>query len=981
MAQITHMNADLNDESISTDLDDDDSTNLDDDVLNETDKNEIDENKIADKPITVDTDNTDNAGQIDVDNYQPKSKPNAKPNFGYKPDPNILNKLNKDAQIAMQNKIQSHLINNPQFWIRICILIVVILLTLLSLSYAFGAVSSTELKVITQCSGYDLQTIWNHNFQQGNQGGGDDKCWRPTTIRVDFNEVFYSNSYQYQTNNSATAVFQCIIFSLFVCVCLGILIYGGHTLIMDVKAVSQQNLYTKSVKFHCFMKNLNVASVNAIGKIIDIHMNNQNENINRINIFFKRWKDKYDEYFGTDTNGYISRIIAAEILEIIIQTGALSLYNGFNIFDPNNVYLAYQSEFIILFVSILSFNCFCVGILWILYVFKHDKCNGFLFSVCLFCMDQFFDFIYAIYPFIVIFGDQNYKAPDDKSMQIWIAFGLLNNNLLIYSAFPMLLLCTKCSLTTRTAIKEMRNKSYDVWLLITKVMNAPNDKDIDYITNTLGYKITIPKSDDKNDNDKTNVISDEIYDSKGNLQLNVSSAKSGQTQMHATTKCRITITSIGLLFIMYSVIILSFVINHLYKSQNYCNNVNNASINHLELYMFYDGCEYKVYPFTFSSDQANNCQCRIFFKDLTHLKSDTTINSNIIVNQYSIVDEVLKKWTMLERFSFFSSNIPGKSNHDVSTNSQEFNFLPSHFGATEMKIFHLSNVDVAIIDAAISNWKQLEYFEINQAANLKVLPQSFSQLSQLKVIIFRQSTNLGDYLNILCNLKKLIVIKVTSGKETYLPHCITNLDNLQQLTVQSNNLIAFSLGILNMTHLKELNLWNNQIAHDNILNYNNININNDILGYYVNSMPNMTIFLNGNVLCTNWLDNVLPSGSQLWVNTRGVCQDLDCSNPSTSATNLDAYGCDPSFLADGFCDLKCNNTNCFMDKGDCFQFCFVQTDCSYQLFLNDVCDQKCNNEYCYWDNYKCQNGSTDIESGNMLPPGTKPTSDGKAPPP
>ncbi len=85
-------------------------------------------------------------------------------------------------------------------------------------------------------------------------------------------------------------------------------------IVIDVKAVSQQNLYTKSLKFHCLMENLNVASVNATiatGKIMDIHMNSQNEN--RINIFFKRWKDKYDEYFGTDTNGYIARIIGDEI--------------------------------------------------------------------------------------------------------------------------------------------------------------------------------------------------------------------------------------------------------------------------------------------------------------------------------------------------------------------------------------------------------------------------------------------------------------------------------------------------------------------------------------------------------------------------------------------------------------------------------------------------------------------------------------------
>ena len=56
----------------------------------------------------------------------------------------------------------------------------------------------------------------------------------------------------------------------------------------------------------------------------------------------------------------------------------------------------------------------------------------------------------------------------------------------------------------------------------------------------------------------------------------------------------------------------------------------------------------------------------------------------------------------------------------------------------------------------------------------------------------------------------------------------------------------------------------------------------------------------------------------------------------------------PRQFGDGRCDTYCNNPRCKYDGGDCVQLCFADeyTNCSYDLFTNDVCDEGCNNEYC-----------------------------------
>ena len=63
--------------------------------------------------------------------------------------------------------------------------------------------------------------------------------------------------------------------------------------------------------------------------------------------------------------------------------------------------------------------------------------------------------------------------------------------------------------------------------------------------------------------------------------------------------------------------------------------------------------------------------------------------------------------------------------------------------------------------------------------------------------------------------------------------------------------------------------------------------------------------------------------------------------------------CLPRNLGNGRCDADCHNARCLADYGDCVQLCFSPyTECSWDLYSNDVCDSECDVAYCslYWTN-------------------------------
>ena len=110
----------------------------------------------------------------------------------------------------------------------------------------------------------------------------------------------------------------------------------------------------------------------------------------------------YEREFGLDTGKWVGRRIFLEIIEIILQSQALLLYNGLYLFNTNKVYLAYNSSYIILFSIGLHLNCIFCGILWLFYAFKPTYCYGLLFELIRYAVDVIFDLFYALFPIIIV---------------------------------------------------------------------------------------------------------------------------------------------------------------------------------------------------------------------------------------------------------------------------------------------------------------------------------------------------------------------------------------------------------------------------------------------------------------------------------------------------------------------------------------------------------------------------------------------------
>eukprot|EP01083_Nonionella_stella_P197949 727284_1 len=690
------------------------------------------------------------------------------------PNPKILQQLDTETQLKALNHIQYRLMHSSLFWIRICILMLSAVLIVLSLSHALGAISTTELILIRKCEPYELQEIWDNSNDINSATGvpGSDTCWKTNTLSVDVDTAYEMNTYRYQFIDFQTdmfAVSQCIIFSILTLCSFCIFIYGVYMLISDVLAIKQQRLYVQSSKFRHLLH---------IKKVLNSKPSRKSE----LNQVYNRW-------CGTDTNGYIARMIAMQLFDVIFQTFALLLYNGYNIWNRGDVYLAHKPPFIYLFVCFLSFNCICIGVLWALYAL--DRVNGNLFKLLEFCIDEFCDLFYIIFPFVVVFGDTHNNFDDhDSSDTIWIGFGLLNNDdifAFLYIVFPLLLLCTKTLMMTNSVANQMRNTSYDMWLFVTKIMSSSDQKRVDYLANTLGFainKISVSSTTPGDLSLPLSPIDDEIYDGKGNLTLDISQKRSGQNISTKNAKCRYSIAGISLLFIAYSITLLVVVIHHITAAETYCNSARNSTeivTIYPELF-FYDYCAYKVYPFSMENEISHSCQCRVFQIDWKEETIPDYLNGS--VSEVRVIDGILSRWTMLEKFE--------TKNSIVKHVTTEFELKSSHFVSPHMKLFSWTGIQMPKIDDAMSNWEELLYFAIKHVENC-ILPRAF-KLPKLKIFKMTAETSHNTALDSLCNCTQLEVVEIRFANVSSIPRCMVHLAHLQRLTVQMNHqLTSFPL--------------------------------------------------------------------------------------------------------------------------------------------------------------------------------------------
>eukprot|EP01083_Nonionella_stella_P102201 290569_1 len=313
------------------------------------------------------------------------------------------------VQSDMMEQFYSHkwfkLFTRDAFYGRILILFLSFVLFALSTAYCVAQFWSVKLDLVRKCHPRTREEIWRHSYESGlvdgniiinaesQYGHTKDSCMTTQTFDTNTDLVWYTNAYKADraTNDFITksVLFGCI--SLY---CFGIIVFNIITIVSDIGHVSRNQLHTKSklyleaqtIKFQKETVHSTSTSGSKIkGKVASL-------------------KHIWREYFANDTFAWTIRNALSQIIEIIIQSNALLLYNGYNPTDPT-AYLANRPYLIQVFSVILALNCFGAGILWMSYGLVPAKCHGLLFELSLFVVDQSSDLFYTIFPFIIILTD------------------------------------------------------------------------------------------------------------------------------------------------------------------------------------------------------------------------------------------------------------------------------------------------------------------------------------------------------------------------------------------------------------------------------------------------------------------------------------------------------------------------------------------------------------------------------------------------
>eukprot|EP01084_Bolivina_argentea_P266775 452639_1 len=659
-------------------------------------------------------------------------------------------------------------------------------------------------------------------------------------------------------------------------------------------------------------------------------------------------------------------MFGTELIEIILQYQVLYLYNGYNVFDTNNekdVYLANKPQFIVIFATILAFNLFGSGLCWLSYVLG---CRGLRFKLTLFYVDQFSDFFYTLFPFIVIFGD-TYTQPVKEKL-VWIAQLNISSNLAFAAAFiPLFLLSNKCLFITIDLVRKMRTEYFETFEFIQTVLSQTNTNLISYQAQLRGFK-------------NQESFKMEVYDHKGNIQLNVSQLTAlTNTASKAHPTMRIVYLSImTLLYFVFGIQVLVYTTTYLSDAEQYCYQIteskyfdgngtytynktltdeeNDLLMRHSELFLWHK-CLYQVYPFV-GDDVDYKCQCRVFVLDWeTDLISKAHDRHTYLnITQPQLLAGVMQQWYMMEKFS---------TKHAEGSISAAVKFNPDMFRARMLRAFSWVSLSIAGIDAnaSVRLWSHLEYFHIENTNYIRSLAHDFDQLQSLKYFTSILG-GLTEFPPQLCSLPNLKVIQIDWSSITTIPHCVADLRDLEQFHINAGSMLArFPLALLTLPNLQDVSLWKAPfLTFENLLAFNNINDDtnasleeyfdahfawNDDANYYFSLTP----------LCDDLSRIQYPTKLEEFLNKKIANIDTTTTTCTETCAGRDGHGndmyCPPYVLGDGKCDFGCNTNACDFDHGDCNQLCFHSafSDCTEELFLNDVCDEECNNIWCTYSKH------------------------------
>eukprot|EP01083_Nonionella_stella_P127286 385613_1 len=847
------------------------------------------------------------------------------------------------------------LIRNPLFFGRLFVLILSLILLALSIAYCIGQLLTVRLDLVRKCTPKTREKIWAHSYQMSQKkeyydtdgtfimneesqwGHTMEDCWTTKEIDISTDRVWHQNQFYPQKidfDQMAPMSFTiAVLFGFNALFCVIVIVYNLITIIVDIMWLSRHQLHTKSEYFSTTTNKYKGTNERA----------------------FARIKDMYRTYFDDDKTGWIILHIVGELLEFFIQTSALLLYGGYNMWDPhhsNDIYLANKPEFIIVFSVILSFNLFGSGVLWLSYALAPKHCFGTVFKLTIFIIDKFSDLCYTIFPFYIVLADTYNK----NTGNVLLLLGQLHihSGLAFVAAFmPLVTLTVKSLTTTRSAQKALHNEYYAQWKCVTDIARHKDDNKAQYSAQLDGFTVT-----------SGDLAQKEIYDSSGKMTLQLKSnvkhswIHKVDTKSTTCTK-RMFLITISLCFIASCAVILSLVTSYMDESKAYCslieeakyydvmthNSTQQLSPQEAKLFetnpelFFWDECIYRVYAF----GTDNRCQCRVFEIDWTKQISSEKQRTNVFnISQPILLDKMLSNWIMLEKFRTIGSE--GSSVFLMRNNLSFPAFC-------KLRAVQWQDAQIDSIDG-IASCIRLEYLQF-RSASISSLPDDFGGLKEMKYLSLMWNEFTEVPLSI-CHLTQLSVLQIEFEAITSIPYCIANLTELTELLLDGCILLSdIPLSLFGLPKLADLSLFKADLSYEGLLAYN---------------MPKYGVDYHDNDTSTNaeWFNDHFQfnNDTTYWLALSPICEEereqypiklqyllnTTCDYPCEVGSGKDTL-CIPRMFGDGWCDGICQQGDCYMDGGDCVQLCFANgtneyTNCSWDKLFNEVCDEGCDNRFC-----------------------------------
>ena len=726
----------------------------------------------------------------------------------------------EQAMTDIQQNTWHEYFTNFLFWIRILVVILSIFLFGLSLSYCIAQLLEAKLDLITQCEPKTREEIWRHSYEstlkystnntineETQQGFTTDSCWTTKTFQVNSQQLWSTNTYNYEWIGIINT--KCILFGITALYCFIVIAITIINLIIDIVSLYHGTLHKRS-KFYKHkdlrkQEKMSAETSSCSQKCCQLWHN------------FIRWESQtYFKYFAQDTTCWIVFKFTSEISEILLQSNALVMYNGGDIFS-SNIYQANQPQFIKLFAGIIAFNAFGSGSLWLLYATLPNRCYGYLFKRCIFFIDKFSDILYMVSPFIMLYYD-DYNANTDDFLVLLAQLNIQSGLAFIAVYFPLFFACSKCLIISITSTYRTRKQYFEAWKLNQMPIISDGPRlNMDRIASNSVYKTSISNEQTAKESNTATKLWDRSW-----------IRKSTDTRIDDKISfvCRRSvIIVVSVIFIVYGLFIVIYVINTMDNAIKMCKSVSETNFmhqtfsqhqlqlleKHPELFLW-DKCLYKVYPFISPGSTYTPCQCRVFIvDDWSGLRSSYKDRVKYLnITQQKIVNGALKHWYLLEKFRSHETEAPAFIAYSLESET---------FASTFMKAFEWSHARLNTMGNNIS-WPKLEYLHLDRTLLLNRLPSDLYGLADIKSLTLTD-TGLNGFPSGICDMLNLQILEVTRAMSIdVLPKCLVKLKEMKVFAIDTSYLTYIPLGIFGLPELIEFSLFDSNISIHSLLEYN-----------------------------------------------------------------------------------------------------------------------------------------------------------------